>query len=48
MVPILQIGTPGVHVSTAGEPEMCCALGTSVGDLTILNVENIVRFSYFC
>ena len=40
-----KIGTPGVHVSTARESEMCCSLGTSVGDVTRLNVPNVVRFS---
>ena len=47
IVPILKIGTPGVHVSTAGESEMCYSLGTSVGDTTRLTVTNIVRFSLY-
>ena len=33
-----KIGTPGVHVSTARE-------SASVGDVTRLNVANVVRFS---
>ena len=37
----------GVHVSTAGESEMCYLLGTSVGDVTRLNVANVVRFSLY-
>ena len=44
---ILKIGTRGVHVSTARESEMCYSLGTSVSDVTRLNVENVVRFSLY-
>ena len=39
-----KIGTQGVHVSTARESEMCYSLGTSVGDVTRLNVANVVDF----
>ena len=42
-----KIGTRGVHVSTARESGMCYSLGTSVGDVTKLNVVNIVRFSLY-
>ena len=42
----IKIGTPGVHVSTARELEMSYSLGTSVGDVTRLNVAN-VRFSLY-
>ena len=42
-----KIGTPGVHVSTARELEMCYSLGTSVGDVTRLNVAKVVRFSLY-
>ena len=34
-------------MSTAGESEMCYLLGTSVGDVTRLNVANVVRFSLY-
>ena len=34
-------------MSTAGESEMCYSLGTSVGDVTRLNVANVVRFSLY-
>ena len=47
LVVILKIGTPGVHVSTARESEMCYSFGTSVGDVTRLNVANAVRFSLY-
>ena len=40
----IKIGTPGVHVSIARESEMRYSLGTSVGDVTRLNVANVVRF----
>ena len=52
-----KIGTPGVHVSTAGEWEICYSLGTSVGDVTRLNVAIFVVYiadleifdcRYFC
>ena len=43
----IKIGTPGVHVSTARESEICYSLGTSVGDVTRLNVANVVRFSLY-
>ena len=36
-----------MHVSTARESEMCYSLGTSVGDVTRLNVANVVRFSLY-
>ena len=36
-----------MHVSTAGVSEMCYSLGTSVGDVTRLNVANVMRFSLF-
>ena len=39
---IIKIGTRGVHVSTAGESKKCYSLGTSVGDVTRLNVANVV------
>ena len=42
-----KIGTRGVHVSTARETEMCYSLGTSVGDVTRLNVANVVRLSLY-
>ena len=29
------------------ESEMCCSLGTSVDDVTRLNVANVVRFSLY-
>lgn len=41
-----EIATTGVHVSTARESEMCYWLGTSVCDITRLNVVNLVRFSH--
>ena len=47
LVVILKIGTPGVHVSTARESDMCYSFGTSVGDVTRLNVANVVRFSLY-
>ena len=34
-------------MSTARESEMCYSLGTSVGDVTRLNVANVVRFSLY-
>ena len=34
-------------MSTARESEMCYSLGTSVSDVTRLNVENVVRFSLY-
>ena len=43
----LKIGTRGVHVSTARESEMCYSLGTSVGDVTRLNVANVARWKFF-
>ena len=43
---VFKIGTTGVHVSTARESEMCYSLGTSIGDVTRLNVAN-VRFSLY-
>ena len=36
----IKIGAPGVHVSIARESEMCYSLG----DVTRLNVANVVRF----
>ena len=44
---LVKIDTPGVHVSTARESEMCYSLGASVGDVTRLNVANVVRFSLY-
>ena len=43
----IKIGTQRVHVSPAGESEMCYSLGTSDGDVTRLNVANVVRFSLY-
>ena len=40
IVSTIKIGTPGVHVSTARE-------SASVGDVTRLNVANVVRFSLY-
>ena len=34
-------------MSTAKGSEMCYSLGTSIGDVTRLNVANIVRFSLY-
>ena len=33
--------------ATARESEMCYSLGTSVGDVTRVNVANVVRFSLY-
>ena len=44
---ITKIGTRGVHVSTDRGSKMCYSLGTSVGDVTRLNVANVVRFSLY-
>ena len=35
-------------MSTAGESEMCYSLGTSVGDVTRLNVANVLRSYSSC
>ena len=43
----VKIGMPGVHVSTARESEMCYSSGTNVGDVTRLNVANVVLFSLY-
>ena len=37
----------GVHVFTAREWEMCYSLGKRVGDVTRVNVANVVRFSLY-
>ena len=34
-------------MSTAGESEMCYSLWTSIGDVTRLNVANVVRVSLY-
>ena len=49
LVPSLekQMGTPGVHVSSARKPEMRYSLCTSVCDVPKLNVANVVRFSLY-
>ena len=43
----LKIGTRGVHVSTAEESEIRYSLDTRVGDVTRLNVANVVGFSLY-